>query len=113
MLLFVPYMTSTAQVCSRSEKYEWSIKSTNRAWFIIYLYLSPPSGLVLYNGQSDTGIGDFLCFGLQDSYPEFRFDVGSGPAIIRGNQSLELNRWHTVKLKRDRKLGRLGTHCCC
>ncbi|XP_064610527.1 LOW QUALITY PROTEIN: basement membrane-specific heparan sulfate proteoglycan core protein-like [Liolophura sinensis] len=62
-------------------------------------------GLVLYNGQSDTGIGDFLCFGLQDSYPEFRFDVGSGPAIIRGNRSLELNRWHTVKLKRDRKLG--------
>lgn len=29
-------------------------------------------GLVFYNGQYVTGAGDFVCFGLQEQYPEFR-----------------------------------------
>ncbi|XP_052832935.1 basement membrane-specific heparan sulfate proteoglycan core protein isoform X4 [Octopus bimaculoides] len=63
-------------------------------------------GLIMYEGQA-TENGDFMCLGLRGRYPEFRFNVGSGPAIIRGNQSLELNKWHTVRLKRDRKEGKL------
>lgn len=59
----------------------------------------------MYNGQYDTGHGDFICFGMRGSKPEFRFDVGSGPAIIQGNHSLELNKWHTVQLKRNRRDG--------
>ena len=62
--------------------------------------------MVLYNGQFDDGGGDFVCFGLSEGYPEFRFDVGSGPAVIRGNRTLDLNQWHTVKLTRNRKKGR-------
>ncbi|XP_070207543.1 basement membrane-specific heparan sulfate proteoglycan core protein-like isoform X4 [Littorina saxatilis] len=71
-------------------------------------------GMLLYNGQyrndRQTGAddrGDFVCFGMRDSIPEFRFDVGSGPAIIRGQTPLEMNRWHTVHLKRQRKNGTL------
>uniref|UniRef100_A0A0B7ATX1 Basement membrane-specific heparan sulfate proteoglycan core protein n=1 Tax=Arion vulgaris TaxID=1028688 RepID=A0A0B7ATX1_9EUPU len=64
-------------------------------------------GLLLYNGQFQTASGDFVCFGLQEQYPEFRFDVGSGAATIRGSQQLELNKWHTVHLKRSRKNGTL------
>ena len=62
-------------------------------------------GLMLYNGQNNQGSGDFMCFGLRGAYPEFRFDVGSGPAIIRGQRPLQLGQWHTVSLKRDRKNG--------
>ena len=62
--------------------------------------------MVLYNGQFNDGGGDFVCFGLSEGYPEFRFDVGSGPAVIRGNRTLDLNQWHTVKLTRNRKKGK-------
>ncbi|KAK6175562.1 hypothetical protein SNE40_014001 [Patella caerulea] len=64
-------------------------------------------GLLLYNGQYKDGNGDFICFGLNGAYPEFKFDIGSGPAVIRGQQPLEMNKWHTVQLKRDRKNGTL------
>ena len=71
-------------------------------------------GVLLYNGQYTNGRqdgrtdrGDFVCFGLNGAYPEFRFDVGSGPAIIRGQNPLELNRWHTIHLKRQKKNGEL------
>ncbi|KAK7494115.1 hypothetical protein BaRGS_00014588, partial [Batillaria attramentaria] len=64
-------------------------------------------GMLLYNGQYTEDRGDFVCFGLNGAYPEFRFDVGSGPAIIRGQNPLELNKWHTVHLKRQRKNGTL------
>ncbi|KAL4221169.1 Basement membrane-specific heparan sulfate proteoglycan core protein [Mactra antiquata] len=76
--------------------------------FDILLSLKPESteGMVLYNGQYKDGGGDFVCFGLNEGYPEFRFDVGSGPAIIRGNQTLGLNQWHTVQLSRNRKKGK-------
>ncbi|KAH9504451.1 Basement membrane-specific heparan sulfate proteoglycan core protein, partial [Bulinus truncatus] len=75
----------------------------------IMLSFRPEStdGLLLYNGQYVADSGDFVCFGLQQQVPEFRFDVGSGPAIIRGNRSLELNKWHTVHLKRNRRNGTL------
>ncbi|XP_048238836.1 basement membrane-specific heparan sulfate proteoglycan core protein-like isoform X2 [Haliotis rufescens] len=62
-------------------------------------------GMLMYNGQYNTGIGDFMCFGLNGAYPEFRFDVGSGPAIIRGNNPVQMNTWNTVQFKRDRKNG--------
>ena len=69
-------------------------------------------GLLLFNGQHEANslpggqkYGDFVCFGMKGAYPEFRFDVGSGPAVIRGEMPLQLNRWHTVHLKRDRKSG--------
>jgi len=65
-------------------------------------------GMVLYNGQFEDGGGDFVCFGLNEGYPVFKFDVGSGPAVIRGNDTLPLNEWHTIKLSRNRKKG----ECC-
>ncbi|VDI13303.1 heparan sulfate proteoglycan 2 (perlecan) [Mytilus galloprovincialis] len=79
--------------------------------FDILLRLKPEAidGLVLYNGNDDfqRGGGDYVCFGLREGYPEFTFDVGSGPAIIKGNETLDLNQWHTVRLERNRKAGTL------
>ncbi|XP_076086554.1 basement membrane-specific heparan sulfate proteoglycan core protein-like isoform X4 [Mytilus galloprovincialis] len=79
--------------------------------FDILLRLKPEAtdGLVLYNGNDDfqRGGGDYVCFGLREGYPEFTFDVGSGPAIIQGNETLDLNQWHTVRLERNRKAGTL------
>lgn len=51
----------------------------------IRLYIKPisPDGLFLYNGARMDGQGDFLSLNLVDGYVEFRFDLGSGAAVIR------------------------------
>nr|XP_022341960.1 basement membrane-specific heparan sulfate proteoglycan core protein-like isoform X4 [Crassostrea virginica] len=77
--------------------------------FEILLSLKPETtdGLVLYNGQYDSARGDYVCFGMRGGYPEFGFDVGSGPALIQGNRTLPLNQWNTIKLKRENSVGTL------
>ena len=62
-------------------------------------------GLILYNGQQAGGSGDFISFGLSKGHPEFRFDVGAGPAIIKADKAIEMGKWHTVKLSRNKKDG--------
>lgn len=62
-------------------------------------------GLILYNGQKKDGTGDFVSFGLVNGHPEFRFDVGSGPAVIKSEDPIEMGQWTTVKLNRDRRGG--------
>jgi len=44
---------------------------------------SEPDGLFLYNGQKMDRTGDFVSLNLVDGYVEFRFDLGSGAAVIR------------------------------
>jgi hypothetical protein len=40
-------------------------------------------GLVLYNGYSTDRSGDFLSMALRGGYVEYRFNLGTGPAVIR------------------------------
>ena len=40
-------------------------------------------------------------------YPEFRFDVGSGPAVVRSDRQLEIGKWHKVELSRTRAHGKM------
>ena len=40
-------------------------------------------GLLFYNGFSADRTGDFISLALRDGYLEYRFDLGTGPAIIR------------------------------
>lgn len=42
-------------------------------------------GLFLYNGQKMDRTGDFISLNLVNGYVEFRFDLGSGAAVIRYN----------------------------
>jgi hypothetical protein len=64
------------------------------------------NGLILYNGQKTDGSGDFISFGLNEGYAEFRFDCGSGPALIRTEAPLTLGQWHSASLKRNRRSGK-------
>ena len=41
------------------------------------------NGLILYNGYTTDRSGDFISVALKDQYLEFRFDLGTGPAVIR------------------------------
>ncbi|KAL7989078.1 hypothetical protein Chor_007997 [Crotalus horridus] len=61
------------------------------------------NGVLLYS--YDTGSKDFLSICIVDSYVEFRFDCGSGTAIIRSKDPISLNQWHQLKVSRTAKNG--------
>ena len=78
------------------------------AYTRLLLEIRPASsdGLLLYNGQSGGG-PDFIAVLLRDSVVEFRYNLGSGTAIIRGLSPLAANQWHTVEVVRNGKIGQL------
>lgn len=42
-----------------------------------------PNGVLFYNGYKMDGTGDFISLNLVNGFLEFRFDLGTGVAIIR------------------------------
>ncbi|XP_063983473.1 basement membrane-specific heparan sulfate proteoglycan core protein-like isoform X6 [Diachasmimorpha longicaudata] len=62
-------------------------------------------GIIMYNAESSDGNGDYVILFLSEGFPEFRFNLGSGPAIIRARKPITLGEWHTVKLQRINKNG--------
>jgi dystroglycan 1 len=66
-------------------------------------------GLILYNGQSSNGngAGDFIAFGLEEGFPVFKFNLGSGPAFIKATQPVKTGQWHSVTLNRNEKNGNM------
>jgi len=42
----------------------------------------PKDGLLLYNGFSADGGGDFLSIQLRNGSVEIRYDLGTGPAVL-------------------------------
>ncbi|XP_015437459.1 PREDICTED: basement membrane-specific heparan sulfate proteoglycan core protein [Dufourea novaeangliae] len=75
--------------------------------FNIEVSFKPESydGIILYNDESSRGDGDFIMLSLVNGYPQFSFDLGSGPALIRADKPVALSEWHTIKLQRNRKEG--------
>lgn len=64
---------------------------------------SQPDGALLYS--DDAASGDFLAINLVDRYVEFRFDCGSGGAVIRSLEQISLNTWHELRVSRTAKSG--------
>ncbi|KAG7223438.1 hypothetical protein INR49_015541 [Caranx melampygus] len=64
---------------------------------------SMPDGVLLYS--DDAGSGDFLAINLVNRYVEFRFDCGSGGAVIRSEEQISLDTWHELKVSRTAKSG--------
>uniref|UniRef100_A0A3P8W310 EGF like, fibronectin type III and laminin G domains n=1 Tax=Cynoglossus semilaevis TaxID=244447 RepID=A0A3P8W310_CYNSE len=72
--------------------------------FELTFWPSTPDGMLLYS--DDAGSGDFLAINLVDRYVEFRFDCGSGGAVIRWSEEpISLNAWHELKVSRTAKSG--------
>ncbi|XP_065366162.1 basement membrane-specific heparan sulfate proteoglycan core protein isoform X5 [Calliphora vicina] len=63
-----------------------------------------PNGLLLFNGQKK-GNGDYISLSLNERYPEFRFDFDGKSMVIRAEQPVELNEWHTIRVNRFRRDG--------
>ncbi|XP_037076211.1 agrin-like [Pollicipes pollicipes] len=71
-------------------------------WFLA----RSPDGILLYSGQFDRN-GDFLGLKLVDGRLEFGFNLGSGPVMIKSEESVTMNKWHSVKLTRFDRDGSL------
>lgn len=65
-----------------------------------------PNGLILYNGQKRNE-GNFIALSLNDGYPEFRYDFGSGTVTVRAEKPIDMKKWHTIKVNKVRKEGYL------
>ena len=48
---------------------------------------------------SDTG-RDFLSVSIVNGFVEFRYNLGSGPAVLRSLKKVILGMWHSVSVKR-------------
>ncbi|XP_076065553.1 agrin-like isoform X2 [Oratosquilla oratoria] len=63
------------------------------------------SGLLLYSQQREDGGGDFISLALVDGFVELRYNLGSGPALIRSHERVQRKRFHKVVAKRYQKDG--------
>ncbi|XP_027198561.2 pikachurin-like [Dermatophagoides pteronyssinus] len=65
------------------------------------------NGLFLYNGERMDKTGDFISLNLVDGFVEFRFDLGSGAAILRSPEKISMKEWHTIYATRTGREGLL------
>ncbi|XP_075540319.1 terribly reduced optic lobes isoform X23 [Dermacentor variabilis] len=63
--------------------------------------------LLVYCAQYPDQKGDFTSIGIHNGSVEFRFDTGSGPAIIRHPERLRANEWITLSASRHAQNGEL------
>ncbi|XP_032663569.1 basement membrane-specific heparan sulfate proteoglycan core protein-like isoform X7 [Odontomachus brunneus] len=75
--------------------------------FNIEISFKPESneGILLYNDESSSENGDFIVLSLINGYPQFKFNLGSGAAVVRADRPVTLSEWHTIKIQRNRKEG--------
>ncbi|XP_041474995.1 pikachurin-like isoform X2 [Lytechinus variegatus] len=65
-----------------------------------------PSGILIYSG-TESRDGDFFSITLDENYIGFKFDCGSGPAVLRSTQPVTLHEWHIVEVSRTAREGML------
>ncbi|XP_031414728.1 pikachurin isoform X2 [Clupea harengus] len=64
---------------------------------------SAPHGTLLY--CQDANSSDFLSVTLVDGHVEFRFDCGSGAAVLRSEEAVSLFSWHEARASRTARKG--------
>ncbi|XP_053203180.1 agrin-like [Panonychus citri] len=60
------------------------------------------NGLLVYNGQTSSGEGDFISISIKGGYIEFRYNLGSGTVILRSSEKISTRE--RVKLVAKRYL---------
>ncbi|XP_015793858.1 agrin-like [Tetranychus urticae] len=63
------------------------------------------SAILLYNGQTGTGDGDFISLSIRKGFIEFRFDLGSGKVVLTSSKTIQLGSVIKLVAKRYLKDG--------
>ncbi|XP_019351616.1 pikachurin [Alligator mississippiensis] len=84
----------------------WPLEPQNYLSFMEFEMMFRPdseNGVLLYSYDTDSK--DFLSINMVAGYVEFRFDCGSGTAVIRSEESVSLGQWHELRVSRTAKNG--------
>lgn len=67
------------------------------------------SGLLLWTNKGRTLNGDYLAVAIIDGYPELSYNLGkeTGHFAIRSDTRVDDNSWHTVIVRRKKRLGEI------
>ncbi|XP_041062394.1 basement membrane-specific heparan sulfate proteoglycan core protein isoform X1 [Carcharodon carcharias] len=66
-----------------------------------------PSGLMFYSSSQRMKMNDFISVAMLDGHLEFRYDLGSGLAVLQSIKPVALNKWHRLKAHRHNRDGLL------
>ncbi|XP_049734154.1 basement membrane-specific heparan sulfate proteoglycan core protein isoform X6 [Elephas maximus indicus] len=66
-----------------------------------------PDGILLFSGGKSGPVEDFVSLAMVGGHLEFRYELGSGLAVLRSAEPLALGRWHRVSAERVNKDGSL------
>ncbi|XP_066838054.1 basement membrane-specific heparan sulfate proteoglycan core protein isoform X7 [Anser cygnoides] len=66
-----------------------------------------PDGLLLFSAGKAAPVEDFVALAMVGGHLEFRYELGSGPAVLRSAEPVVLGRWHRVMAERVHKDGTL------
>ncbi|KAG9353052.1 hypothetical protein JZ751_017628 [Albula glossodonta] len=64
-------------------------------------------GLMFFSGGKKTKVEDFVSLSLVDGHVEFRYELGTGMAVLRSQDPVPLEQWHRVTAERLNKDGLL------
>ncbi|XP_052712788.1 agrin-like isoform X11 [Crassostrea angulata] len=82
-------------------------KPNDDLMFAIQLKILNDDGIVTFASQYPNGTGDFIAVTVVNGYLEFRYDLGSGMALIRSKDQLKKNTYHKVLVNRMGRSGQL------
>ncbi|XP_076839971.1 basement membrane-specific heparan sulfate proteoglycan core protein isoform X4 [Brachyhypopomus gauderio] len=64
-------------------------------------------GLMFFSGGKKMKVEDFVALSMVDGHVEFRFELGTGQAVLRSQEPVSLHQWHRVAAERQGKDGSL------
>ncbi|XP_050838438.1 basement membrane-specific heparan sulfate proteoglycan core protein isoform X6 [Serinus canaria] len=66
-----------------------------------------PDGLLLFSAGKAAPVEDYVALAMIGGHVEFRYELGSGPAVLRSSEPVALGQWHWVTAERLHKDGTL------
>ncbi|XP_015241296.1 PREDICTED: basement membrane-specific heparan sulfate proteoglycan core protein isoform X8 [Cyprinodon variegatus] len=65
------------------------------------------NGLMFFCGGKKTKVEDFVAVSMVDGHVEFRYELGTGQAVLLSPQPVSLGQWHRVVAERNKRAGHL------
>uniref|UniRef100_A0A8D3EB01 Heparan sulfate proteoglycan 2 n=1 Tax=Scophthalmus maximus TaxID=52904 RepID=A0A8D3EB01_SCOMX len=64
-------------------------------------------GLMFFCGGKKMKVEDFVAISMVDGHVEFRYELGTGQAILRSPEPVSVGQWHRVVAERNKRAGHL------
>ncbi|KAK9515159.1 hypothetical protein VZT92_025826 [Zoarces viviparus] len=64
-------------------------------------------GLMFFCGGKKMKVEDFVAISMVEGHVEFRYELGTGQAILLSSEPVSLGQWHRVVAERNKRAGRL------